>query len=222
MSPREQRSKVEQQNRILKAAAQAFAELGFDGARVDEIARRADVNKAMLYYHVGDKTKLYETVLERNFDLLLIAVTKAKSQPGTAPDRLKRIVSAITETLATIPDHPRIMLREFAAGGREVPEGVLQRMSAIFLTVREVLAEGAASGELRQTNPVITHLMIVASAVLLTAIRPLQSNIASIVQTKAPRSSELIFINEPGDLAAVISDIMLRGLSAEPNAGEPS
>ena len=48
---------------ILRAAALEFAERGFAGARVDEIARRAGVNKAMLYYHVGDKAKLYEKVI---------------------------------------------------------------------------------------------------------------------------------------------------------------
>ncbi|HSN67988.1 MAG TPA: helix-turn-helix domain-containing protein, partial [Thermoanaerobaculia bacterium] len=40
-------------DQILTAAAAVFAEVGYAGARVDEIAERAGVNKAMLYYHVG-------------------------------------------------------------------------------------------------------------------------------------------------------------------------
>jgi AcrR family transcriptional regulator len=54
--------------RILAAAAEVFAQIGFAGARVDDIAARAGVNKAMLYYHVGDKERLYTAVLVEVLD----------------------------------------------------------------------------------------------------------------------------------------------------------
>src|SRR6266436_1253879 len=54
---------------ILAAAALEFAERGFAGARVDRIARRARVNKAMLYYHLKSKERLYRTLLRRTFGL---------------------------------------------------------------------------------------------------------------------------------------------------------
>jgi len=44
--------------RIISAAMAVFSRDGFNGARVDEIAREAGVNKATLYYHVGDKEAL--------------------------------------------------------------------------------------------------------------------------------------------------------------------
>ncbi len=46
---------------ILDTAVQIFAEVGFAGA-LDEIARRAHVNKAAIYYHVGSKEALYAQV----------------------------------------------------------------------------------------------------------------------------------------------------------------
>ncbi len=52
-------------DRIISAAKDVFAEKGFAGARVDEIAQRADVNKAALYYHIGDKKALYAEVIHR-------------------------------------------------------------------------------------------------------------------------------------------------------------
>jgi len=48
---------------ILDAAAQVFAEKGFDGSRVDEIARRAGVNKALLYYYFESKDKILEELM---------------------------------------------------------------------------------------------------------------------------------------------------------------
>lgn len=51
--------------RILQAAIDEFADRGFAGARVDDIATRAGVNKALLYQHFGCKEELYRLVLER-------------------------------------------------------------------------------------------------------------------------------------------------------------
>lgn len=48
---------------LLGAATEVFAELGYAGARVDEIAERADVNKRMIYDYFGDKQGLYREVL---------------------------------------------------------------------------------------------------------------------------------------------------------------
>lgn len=55
----------EAKTKILKAAECIFAEKGYDGARVDEIAKRAKVNKALLYYYFENKEKLlHELVRE--------------------------------------------------------------------------------------------------------------------------------------------------------------
>ena len=53
------------QELILAAAFQEFAEQGFAGARVDRIARRAGINKRMLYHYFGDKEALFRQVLRR-------------------------------------------------------------------------------------------------------------------------------------------------------------
>ncbi|HTV43432.1 MAG TPA: TetR family transcriptional regulator [Candidatus Sulfotelmatobacter sp.] len=51
--------------RILGAALKEFAAKGFAGARVDAIARRASINKRMLYHYFGDKEELFKAVLRR-------------------------------------------------------------------------------------------------------------------------------------------------------------
>ena len=51
--------------RILVAALKEFADKGFAGARVDAIARRANINKRMLYHYFGDKEELFKAVLHR-------------------------------------------------------------------------------------------------------------------------------------------------------------
>ena len=49
---------------ILKAAEEEFSEKGIYGARVDEIAAKAKINKGMIYQYFGNKEELYKTVLQ--------------------------------------------------------------------------------------------------------------------------------------------------------------
>jgi len=55
--------------RILAAALREFSDHGFAGARVDRIARRARINKRMLYSYFGAKSDLYRQVMRRRFAL---------------------------------------------------------------------------------------------------------------------------------------------------------
>lgn len=55
---------ADKQVRILEAARAEFAEKGFDGARVDSIALRAEANKQLIYYYFTNKDVLFTRVLE--------------------------------------------------------------------------------------------------------------------------------------------------------------
>jgi len=53
------------QEAILNAAEEVFAEQGFDGARIDAIAAKADYNKSLIFHYFGDKLGLYTAVIKR-------------------------------------------------------------------------------------------------------------------------------------------------------------
>jgi AcrR family transcriptional regulator len=55
-------------HRILDAAKSIFAEKGFDGARVDEIAKAANVPKSLIYYHFNSKDSILEELLQNSLD----------------------------------------------------------------------------------------------------------------------------------------------------------
>src|SRR6185436_5107995 len=99
-------------DRILAAAAVEFAGRGYAGARVDRIARRARVNKAMLYYHFASKQGLYRTLLRNTFRAI------AAQLQGIAGSRLspeRKLHAAVAALAAFIDAHaffPSIMLRE--------------------------------------------------------------------------------------------------------------
>ena len=67
--------------RILGAALREFAEKGFAGARVDRIARRARINKRMLYHYFGDKEGLFREILRRKIAERAAWVAPAPEDP---------------------------------------------------------------------------------------------------------------------------------------------
>jgi TetR/AcrR family transcriptional regulator len=198
---------------IVDAASAIFADKGFAGARVDEIARRAGVNKAMLYYHVGDKQTLYTAVLTRNFERGEAALTAALTTGGSARARLQAVISALLVIVHTFPDHPRIMLREIAAGGANLAPGVLRRMLGLLETVAGLLAEGREAGEFRDTDPVLTHLAVVGAALFLASIGPLRERAADL-------GVALDFPATDTDIAGLFGDLILHGVSAVPRSGD--
>ncbi len=81
--------------RILDAAADEFAAVGFAGGRVDRIAQRAGINKRMLYHYFGDKAGVYRAVLGDRL--------RGIGGVGDEPERqLAELVDGLDETLARL------------------------------------------------------------------------------------------------------------------------
>jgi TetR/AcrR family transcriptional regulator len=198
--------------RILDAASSSFAARGFSGARVDEIARRAGVNKALLYYHVGNKQALYTSVMMRNFDRIETALANVMTSGGSARDRLTAVIATITRTLQRYPDHPRIVLRELASAGGHLEPEVLDRMLRVVDIVRGLLADGVRSGEFRATEPVMTHLTMIGASLILNAVAPLRSRAAAL-------GPEMQIPADDTRVAPFLTDLLLNGIAA-PRTGE--
>jgi TetR/AcrR family transcriptional regulator, upper aerobic nicotinate degradation pathway regulator len=80
-------------SKILKAARSVFSKEGFNGARVDEIAKQANVNKAMIYYHFKSKEELYDSVVDSIFskDSLEVLNNSEEKDPFIKLEKLIRL-----------------------------------------------------------------------------------------------------------------------------------
>ncbi|MGD8227912.1 MAG: TetR/AcrR family transcriptional regulator [Desulfobacteraceae bacterium] len=158
-APREKGS--EPIGRILRAATEVFAEAGFAGARVDEVARRAEVNKATIYYHIGDKKALYTRVIHDVFaDMGKRIATNIRESQGPE-EKLRTYIHNIAFTLNQHPHIPQIMMRELASGGRHFPEVVTEDFARIFGMLTEILEQGSLEGIFIDVNPFIIHPMVI-------------------------------------------------------------
>ncbi|PYQ78095.1 MAG: hypothetical protein DMG01_12565 [Acidobacteria bacterium] len=167
-------------DRILAVAALEFSERGFAGARVDRIAHRARVNKAMLYYHFTSKQRLYRTLLRRMFTRAaerLQSVAAGHHPPAVKVDR------AIAAMAAFIDEHaffPAIMLREVAEGGMHLDRETLKALGAVPRAVAAIIREGVAAGEFRPVHPVVAYFSMLAPIVFFLAGTPIRKEIAHL------------------------------------------
>ena len=164
--------------RILKAAATIFSEVGFAGARIDEIARCAGVNKATIYYHIGDKRALYAQVIHTLFADAADRFERAVGTAQSPVEKLKRYIQTVSDTLERHPELAAIMLREQATGGRNFPDMVAQNLARIINIISGILREGAEKGVFIETAPFIVHLMIIGTAVFCKMSAPIRAKFA--------------------------------------------
>jgi TetR/AcrR family transcriptional regulator len=149
--------------KLLLAARREFAQNGLAGARVDDIAARAGVNKQLVYHYFGDKDALYLAVLEWVYEEIR-AEERKLDLAGMPPEiAIKRLIEASFDHLATHPDFI-VLLNDENRGGAGHVRGSrkLEAMhSPLVNMVSTILAQGVKAGVFRKgVNAVQLYISI--------------------------------------------------------------
>ncbi len=141
-------------DRILDAATEEFARHGLAGARVDRVADRAGVNKAMIYYHFSSKEQLYEAIIDRQFARVADALDVVIE--GVAD--LEEILLKMSETYhAIFGSESRfrpIFVHELAAGAERLKRSLKREVFARGLPdkLEKMMRAGVRAGRLRRVD----------------------------------------------------------------------
>ncbi|WP_175775610.1 TetR family transcriptional regulator [Burkholderia anthina] len=137
--------------RILMAAAEEFAGGGLFGARVDQIARRAETNERMLYYYFGSKEQLFTAVLEHAFSALTEA-ERVLELDGVAPvEAVTRLAHFVWDYYRDHPELLRLINNENLHEARYLHKStrIREMMSPIVAKLGNVLMRGQKAGLFR-------------------------------------------------------------------------
>lgn len=140
------------QAKILDAAEEAFAEVGFEGARLHEIAERAGVTKAMVHYYFDSKDKLYQAVLDRVLFELIKLVQDVTSSGG---NRIEQLDAFIQKFFDYVGQHPHFARLGFAGGAAEKRyfDTIIQQFfHPLLLRGIKFINRGIEEGEFRRVN----------------------------------------------------------------------
>lgn len=151
--------------RILDAALAEFAGKGLAGAKIDEIARRAGINKRMLYAYFGSKEALWVAVLERVYgerraEEALIDVERLDPVEG-----MRRLVAFNFRYCAEHPEFIALLNNENLHGARHLrgSKTVAGLHGGLIATMERLLARGAKAGLFRRGLDAVQLYVTIAS-----------------------------------------------------------
>jgi len=147
--PKKNNGTKERALQILDAAEQLLGELSYDAVSARDIAERAGVNKALVFYYWGSKEELFERVLQRYYERHRSALAQAfEAGGGALPHRVHQVLDAYLDFIEGNRLYARLVQQQVSGGGPHL-ELVQRHLADFFAWTTGVLAELApATGPL--------------------------------------------------------------------------
>jgi len=183
--------------RIIAAAREEFARRGFAGARVEQIAERASVNKQLLFYYYHSKRGLFQAVLTQSAGELEKALAEFALPPGGPLERLRLTLSAQFDFLAQHPQVVALIAQGTRSGAAFAP--AVNRLVVL-------LAEGQGLGQVR--DDLDPHLAAAQALILMVGYLNMEAVVAASAR---PLGADEPSLRERWRAAAV--DLVVAGVS---------
>jgi AcrR family transcriptional regulator len=184
--------------RILLAAAEEFANGGLFGARVDQIARRAETNERMLYYYFGSKEQLFTAVLEHAFCALTEAERTLDFADLAPVEAITRLAHFVWDYYRDHPEFLRLINNENLHEARYMQKStrIREMISPIVATLGAILARGESAGLFRSNiDPLRLYVTLSGMGYYIVSNRfTLASTLGRDFSTPAERA-EMIQLN---------------------------
>jgi AcrR family transcriptional regulator len=138
---------------ILDEATRLFAERGYEGASMADLAEAVGMRKASLFYHFASKEVLYAAVIERLLVSFGAAIQSASLTEGSFEERLDGLTHAIVGVLGSQPFAARLMVREVMDWGPVIRGTLADSMVMVLAGATEFVKAGQAAGVFAEGDP---------------------------------------------------------------------
>ena len=180
---------TETEAKIIQAATEVFLEKGKDGARMQEIAQKANINKALLHYYFRSKDKLYETVFRERVFRFLDELFSSVPQTDDIKTVLKEFTANYIDLISTHPELIRFILWEVRQGGQYMGDALKDIFAKHGFTkfpFLEKVQNAINSGTIRPLDPLHLIISVIGVCVYPFIAQPLLENAIPGVQVTSP------------------------------------
>jgi TetR/AcrR family transcriptional regulator, fatty acid metabolism regulator protein len=140
-------AQTDKRARILDAAIRVFAEHGYHGARVGDIAEDAGVAHGLLYHYFSSKDEVLRTIFVENWGELIARFRTVEETDEPAPEKLEGLAKILLRTWRNDPALVTVMVREVARS--QQLQAQVEDVREAFAIVERVIEEGQAQGTFR-------------------------------------------------------------------------
>ena len=169
------------EQKILEAAKKVFLLRGLDGARTQDIANEAGINKAMLHYYFRDKERLFEKVFDSIGEKIIPDLTAIVEQDIPIIAIIDRIVFRYIDFVAENPQVPLFLISELTKDPERIKN--LLNHTHNFSKMQNFgmrLMQEMQAGTLKQINPLHLIINIMAMCIFPFLARPMIQNVLKI------------------------------------------
>jgi TetR/AcrR family fatty acid metabolism transcriptional regulator len=147
----------EKRRAILHAAVRVFAEKGYHGCRIADVARAANVAYGLVYHYFRNKEELLESVFAEQWTILINAIRAIDEGPGSAADKIAAIFGFVFDVYKAAPAAVRVLILEVTRTPQGLRAGsTRETFERAVNLVADVVRQGQGSGEIRpDLDPVI-------------------------------------------------------------------
>jgi AcrR family transcriptional regulator len=157
---------VSTRDQILDEALKCFAERGYEGTSLNDIAAGVGIRRPSLLHHFPSKDSLYGNVFERLLSEWLERLEESIASPATGWDKAELVLRSGFALFAETPDYVRIMRREALDGGEHLGMDLSTVLKPLFDAAVIYFEEQMKNGTFRQHDA--RHLLITGYGAILT------------------------------------------------------
>jgi len=144
MAPRRRKGK-QTAERILDAAEELFAERGYAGTALRDVAAMVDLRTPSLYNHFPNKESLYTAVLERGIRPMFEVLSEVVESRDKAVMDTRQVVERAMALVVQHPNVPRLIQHEILVGGRRLTPMLRASIQPVFERAREMVEVSPAA-----------------------------------------------------------------------------
>jgi TetR/AcrR family transcriptional regulator, fatty acid metabolism regulator protein len=138
----------DRRKQILKAAVKVFAEKGYHGCRISDVAEEAGVAYGLVYHYYGNKDGLLASVFDTNWAFFAKAIDEIAESHTTMRDKLTHIVELAFQAFEMAPLVVKVLVLEFGRNARLGEALENPQVARVFKGIAKIFEDGKKSGEL--------------------------------------------------------------------------
>ncbi len=156
---------IDKKEHIMDVAVTLFAEKGFEGTSIRDLAHEADVNIAMINYYFGSKENLFVTLLEAKARFMREKIDAVQSDPSLSElDKINQIIDGYINRFLSQPAFHRVLQQELLVTNREL---LHQSVTALFIKntqdIVAIIEKGIRKKVFRKVDPQLLFASIIGT-----------------------------------------------------------